>query len=292
MLDDIVDALTCPVCQRRRLPEEPLRRERNSLVCPQHHTFDVARQGYVNLLPGRAPSASADTADMVNARSAFFERGSYEPLRQQLSATVAQQEPNLILDAGAGTGHYLAAALDEGTATGIAIDTSKYALRSAARCHRRAGAILADVWRDLPVRSGTVDVILSVFAPRNGVEFARLLRPDGIVVVASPTTRHLAELVDSIGALSVDERKAERLAATFGDSFTLDDTDLCEFPLLLSHDEAEMVLAMGPSAHHLERSEIRQRVTRLNAPIAVTASVQISTWRLVSNRTRRHPTER
>lgn len=279
MLDDVLDALTCPVCQP---DERTFQHTGSSLICERRHTFDIARQGYVNLLTGRPPTG--DTTEMVQARAAFLDQGFFAPLREQVGESVAKHSPTMVVEAGAGTGYYLASALDRCSAVGLAMDTSKHALRRAARCHPQAGAILADVWGRLPLKSGVADVVMCVFAPRNGAEFARILRPDGTVVVATPTERHLTELVDVIGALSVDSLKQERLTAALDAEFRLDQADLCEFPLQLGLDAAEQVVAMGPSAYHLDRTELRSRVTELGDPVDVTASVQISTWRRVSSR--------
>ncbi len=59
--------LRCPVCQ------SSLSYEAGSLRCPAGHSFDVAKQGYVNLL-GKPPK-NADTPDMVAARERFLAGG-------------------------------------------------------------------------------------------------------------------------------------------------------------------------------------------------------------------------
>src|SRR5437763_1017493 len=77
---------------------------------------------------------------------------------------------------------------DHPGATGLALDVSKYALRRAAKAHPRAGAAACDAWQGLPMRERTASVLLNVFAPRDGAEFHRVLRADGALIVAGPTT--------------------------------------------------------------------------------------------------------
>jgi 23S rRNA (guanine745-N1)-methyltransferase len=163
-------------------------------------------------------------------------------------------------------------------AAGIALDVSKHAVRRAARAHPRLGAVVADVWRPLPVASGAVDVLLNVFAPRNGAEFARVLRPGGVLVVVTPTSRHLEPLVERLGLLSVDESKERRTAESLGGRFRATGRSVREFPLHLRHADVEAVVGMGPSAWHVDAEVMRREITGLPDTSTVTASFNISTF--------------
>jgi 23S rRNA (guanine745-N1)-methyltransferase len=228
MIDDALDLLACPHCAGA------LSRRGGSVTCMNRHTFDVARSGYLSLLPGDANLGSADTAEMVAAREAFLGAGHFEPLAEALAdeaeralggraerrvggraarapgdraerplGTAAERPgllPGCIIDLGAGTGSYLARLLDRLPGRiGLALDLSKHALRRAARAHPRIAAVACDAWRPLPVRDSVAGLVLSVFAPRNGPEIARVLRPGGALLVVTPTERHLAELVEQLG---------------------------------------------------------------------------------------------
>nr|WP_307808205.1 methyltransferase domain-containing protein [Streptomyces oryzae] len=273
----------CPVCR------DGLEVAERSLRCPQRHTFDVARQGYVSLLSGAKRTVNADSAAMVQARVAFLEAGHYARLTEALARTVASVEPrgddSVVLDAGAGTGHYLAAVLEAlPGAVGLALDASQYALRRAARAHPRAGAASWDVWRPFPVRDGCVDVVLNVFAPRNGAEFHRVLRPGGVLLVVTPTERHLRQLRDRLGLLEVDPDKEERLERTLAGHFVRESTEALEYTVELSGQDVENLAAMGPAARHVEPEELRARVAALGAPVEVTASFGISVYRARDHR--------
>jgi 23S rRNA (guanine745-N1)-methyltransferase len=177
---------------------------------------------------------------------------------------------------GAGTGWYLARALDRlPERRGLALDLSKHALRRAARAHRRIAAIGCDVWGPLPVRDSVGALVLSVFAPRNGAEIARVLRPHGALLVVTPTERHLAELVSALGLLTVDERKQERLGAELDAHLDLERRLEREWPLALTPADVANAVAMGPSARHVSLEELDAQIVAM----PVTASVAISTYR-------------
>ena len=183
------------------------------------------------------------------------------------------------MDLGAGTGYYLAAVLDAlPQARGVALDISKFALRRAARAHPRAGAVVCDAWRPLPLRDGAASLVLNVFAPRNGPEIRRVLRPGGRLLVISPTQRHLAELVGELGLLAVDGRKEERLAATVGPHLVFEGSSEHGFPMRLDHAAVRTVVGMGPSAWHTDREKLDRRIAALPDPAPVSASVTLSVF--------------
>jgi 23S rRNA (guanine745-N1)-methyltransferase len=272
MLADVVACLRCPVCDGGMACDE------RSLRCRDGHVFDIARQGYAGLLTGGAHAGTADTAAMVAARAEFLGGGHFAPLAELIADRAAERVPGggCVLDAGAGTGYYLGAVLDRLPGTpGVALDVSKHALRRAARAHPRVGALTWDVWRPLPVRSGAVSVLLDVFAPRNADEFHRVLRPGGVLIVVTPAARHQAELIDALGLLTVDPRKAERVEDTLGGRFRPAGTWPLELPLRLSHAEVAALVAMGPSARHTEPEVLREKIEGLAAPVPVTAAFEV-----------------
>jgi 23S rRNA (guanine745-N1)-methyltransferase len=272
MLHDVLPYLRCPVCGGDLTGGE------RALRCARGHAFDVARQGYAGLLTGDARTGTADTAPMVAARVEFLDGGHFAPLAALIAERAAAAAPRegCVLDAGAGTGYHLAAVLDRLPGRyGVALDISKHALRRAARAHPRIGALTWDVWRPFPVRTDSVAVLLDVFAPRNAGEFHRVLRPDGILVVATPAAHHMGELVRPLGLLTVDPRKAERVADTLEERFAPAGTWPLELPLSLTHTEVGSLVAMGPSAWHTDPAALRARITALPEPVRVTAAFEV-----------------
>ncbi|WP_430331625.1 putative RNA methyltransferase [Rhodococcus sp. ACT016] len=281
MLADVCALLACPQCGNELDLEEDAGR---ALVCPRGHSFDVARQGYVTLLTGAATKFTGDSPEMIAARDEFLDSGHFAPLMDAVADAVAQTvdgdtEPR-ILEIGAGTGHYLARVLDAiPAAQGIGLDVSKPAARRLARSHPRAAAVVADVWRQLPVRDGVLTHVLSVFAPRNAAEIDRVLTESGTLVVLTPTDRHLTELVDLLGMVRVDDRKVERLGETVAGRFDRVHRTPVETRMMLSRHDVENLVGMGPSARHLTAERRAEAIAALPEPFSVTASVVVSTYR-------------
>ena len=278
MLADVVDRLRCPHCGGS---DRPLVLDERALRCPAGHTFDVARQGYASLLTGHPAPVPGDTAAMVAAREKFLGGGHFAVLTQALVAAAGEYpRKGCVVDLGAGTGHHLAGVLDAGPAlVGVAADISGYALRRAAKAHPRAGAIRCDAWRPLPVRTAAADVVLNVFAPRNGGEIHRILHPDGVLIVVTPTDRHLRELAAAVGAVRVDPRKADRLDATLGPHLVAVASQRHEAALTLTHEEAVTAVAMGPAAWHAAPEQLRERLATLPEPVTTTLSVTLTVFR-------------
>jgi 23S rRNA (guanine745-N1)-methyltransferase len=272
VLDDVVPVLRCPTCA------QGLARAGSTLHCPAGHGFDIARQGYVNLLTGRGPSG-AETPEMLAARAALHDAGHLAPISVAIVELVPERV-GLALDVGAGTGHHLAAVLvaRPGSA-GVALDISKAAARHSARAHPAIGSVVADVWQRLPLADGCADVLLDVFAPRHGAEFDRVLQPAGTLIVVTPTARHLAELVAPLGLLTVDPAKAERVEESLHRWFEPSDRRACDYLLALSREETARLVAMGPSAWHTTGEGVAQRLATWAEPITVTMSVEVTAYR-------------
>ncbi|MFJ8430642.1 putative RNA methyltransferase [Kitasatospora sp. NPDC094019] len=290
MLQDIEPYLACPHCAR------PLALDGRTLRCADGHSHDLAKQGYVSLLAGDAHTGTGDTADMVAARADFLAAGHYRPIADALAeaavAAAAGAEPGaeavadsggpggLVADLGAGTGHYLAHVLDALPGRpGAALDISKFALRRAARAHPRIGAVVCDAWRPLPLLDASAGLVLNVFAPRNGPEIRRVLRPGGTLLLVSPTARHLRELVTVLGLLSVDEEKQRRIDEKLGPYLTPVGRREVEFTVRLSAGDVRTVVGMGPSAWHTDPERLAERLAALPDPVAVTASVTVAAYR-------------
>lgn len=280
-LRDVIGCLRCPVCRGG------LALAGDSVRCPTGHSFDVARHGYLNLLGGDRRSSRGDTAAMVLARDAFLGAGHFDAISRDVvaecEAAGSRARAGCIVDLGAGTGHHLAQVLDRlPHRTGLALDISKHALRRAARAHRRIGAVACDAWGTLPVRTGAAAVLLSIFAPRNASEIGRLLRPDGTLVMVAPTPCHLSELVKTLGLLTVDERKQEQIDQKLSPFVTPVRRTTREGKIALGHEDIETVVAMGPSAYHVDGDAVAEQIGELPAPVTVTVSVMVSVYRCCS----------
>lgn len=178
----------CPICGA------PLSTEKPSWCCCNQHSFDVARQGYVNLLTVSQKHSlhPGDSSVMVAARRNFLNAGYYTPIVEALCRLLSQFAPNAeaILDAGCGEGYYLSQ-LDAPERWGI--DISKDAVRFAAVREKNAHWLTATA-AHLPFSEGCFDAVLSMFALTAEKEFARVLKEDGIFVQVLAGEHHLSAL--------------------------------------------------------------------------------------------------
>ena len=250
--------LRCPVC------DEPLQEGERAYTCPNGHSFDRARQGYLNLL--RPTRLHGDTLEMLRARRRIFATGGYAPLAEALAALLSEwlvgadaaalpPMARTLLDAGCGEGYYLgyladtlAAAFTAGGWRLYGMDLAKDAVRLAAGRSRRATWLVANSWDRLPFADGAVGALLTIFAPRHAEEFARVIAPGGLLLVVTPTQAHLAEARAALPWLLTPEPdKDDRLRATLGDAFiemeareiaftlSLDATALADLALMTPH---------------------------------------------------------
>ena len=271
----VADLLRCPACLG------PLAPTQGSLICARSHTYDVARNGYVTLLPNARRCPTGDDAAMINARTAIMAASHFQPLTAALAeraTSLGLPDTAVILDAGAGTGHHLAGVLAESRgALGVAADVSRAASRAGARAHKGIARVRCNIWQDIPLRDATVDLAMSVFAPRNTDELARVLRPNGAVIVATPAPEHLQELA-TLHAVSVHSTKTMRLQQQFAGWPSADPVRRISWTLQLTQGDAKRVLTMGPAAHHLKH-DFAVRLTALGEPVSVTAAVELRTFR-------------
>jgi len=183
---------TCPICGG------PLSPSPGRYACPGGHSFDLAREGYVNLLPAnrRHSKAPGDDREMAAARTRFLDGGWYSPLREALCALIRPLSPAALLDAGCGEGWYTAAlaqTVAEGGGRAAGIDLSKPSVKKAARRCPQGEFAVASVYR-LPLAGGAVDVLTDCFSPLAVEEFYRVLKPGGKFLYVVPGPRHLWEL--------------------------------------------------------------------------------------------------
>jgi 23S rRNA (guanine745-N1)-methyltransferase len=178
----------CPVCRDDLTLCDTGRR----WVCPTGHSFDVAREGYVNLLLSgqRRSRQPGDSPEMVGARRRFLSTGAYDPLSAAVARAVAAEQPRVVLDVGCGEGRHTRS-LSAPVVLGV--DVAKAAVAAAARSDPGGSYAVASA-ADLPLQDDSVDVAVNVFGPVIASELARVVRPGGAVIAASPGAGHLEQL--------------------------------------------------------------------------------------------------
>ena len=182
--------LICPICGNQ------LNDEGKRYVCAQNHSFDVARQGYVNLLTVQQKHSlnPGDTREQVLSRREFLEAGHYAPIAQMLIDTAKELGlSGQILDVGCGEGYYSSRLADALDAPLTGLDISKEAVRCAAAKYKGKQWLCATA-AHIPVEEGSVSLLTSLFALTLPEEFRRVLKPDGYYFQVLAAEDHLLGL--------------------------------------------------------------------------------------------------
>lgn len=182
--------LLCPICGA------PLAKGERALVCPSHHSFDIARQGYVNLLPVQQKHSQdpGDTREQVLSRRAFLDTGTYAPILEALIEAAREYGASgELLDVGCGEGYYCAGLSQALGLPLTGVDISKEAVRAAAARYKGPNWLCATA-AHLPVGDETVGLLTSLFALTLPEEFLRVLRPGGLYIQVVAAEDHLLGL--------------------------------------------------------------------------------------------------
>lgn len=251
--------LCCPVC------DQSLTAVRRSLVCGNGHTFDVAREGYVNLLPalGSSKDRHGDTPAMLQARRSFLAQGHYrfladaltDMLTGELHPSGTETRATGILDVGCGEGHYLLHLKRQLTARSgradlqfFGLDLAKEAARMTAREDSQVGVVVGNTMVRLPFVSGSMCVVTNLFAPRNVCEFARVLDDRGVLMLVIPAPEHLGELRALIPLLPIGADKETNVIGQLSGAFDLEARQVVEQRLRLDHQAVGALINMTPNA--------------------------------------------
>ena len=237
--------LICPICG------ELLCKEERSYVCSNKHSFDIARQGYVNLLPVQSKRSlnPGDTKQQVLARRRFLEAGFYEPISQALNELAADCR-GPVLDAGCGEGYYSTRLARSMNAQLIGLDISKEAVRCAAAAYKNALWLCASA-AHLPVKDHSVGLITSLFAMTDAREFHRALMPGGHLIRVLAAPDHLPGL-----KLVIYDRvfQKEKEGMTQLPGFSLLKTLSVSFEFTVRDQQVQDLLSMTPHVYRIGRA--------------------------------------
>ena len=251
--------LLCPVCGA------PLAKGGRALVCPSRHSFDIARQGYVNLLPVQQKHSQdpGDTREQVLSRRAFLDTGTYAPILAALIRTAKEYSASgELLDVGCGEGYYCAGLSKALGLPLTGVDISKEAVRAAAARYKGPSWLCATA-AHLPVKDGSVGLLTSLFALTLPEEFARVLSPGGLYIQVVAAEDHLLGLKRIIYDQLTHKEKHTTQALP---GFTLLHSEKIAFDFTLTQEQIPWLFAMTPhlfrvgkaGAERLAQAEILQ----------------------------------
>ncbi|WP_372864127.1 putative RNA methyltransferase [Spongiibacter sp.] len=269
--------LCCP------LDGAAMQRDQHQWRCPAGHSFDIARQGYINLLPVQHKKSRdpGDSKEMVAARKHFLDSGHYAPIAAAINALLNDntddQHTLQVLDAGCGDGYYLQAlsqSLDRDkrqlVATGL--DISKWALRSCLQRNRQLNGIVASN-RQVPLPDASVDILLCAFGFPVYAEFARLLRPGGLYLQVDSGPDHLLEMRQQ---LYREVRRSDAPSLDAGQQHigpVIAERRLQTHTADLNAEELTQLLQMTP--HYYRASADARQQLLAQAPMALSLDVRL-----------------
>ena len=182
--------LICPVCG-----ENLIRAERTQ-KCPNGHSFDIAKEGYVNLLlTSKKGDSMGDDRISARKRRDFLNCGYYSPLKDALVSLFADKSGTL-LDICCGEGYYTSALAENENLRVYGFDLSREMVRLAAK-RGKAEFFVANM-ASIPVSDSSFDYAVHLFAPFNEKEFARILKSGGRLYTVVPGSHHLFGLKEKI----------------------------------------------------------------------------------------------
>lgn len=269
----------CPTC------DAELVLERSVLKCQHNHTFDVAKEGYVNLLLAHQKRSKepGDNKAMINARRAFLEQGYYQPLADALSKLIATHALSTatsttstteasatlaLFDAGCGEGYYLQQVklglqahfqrnLVALQVQAAGCDIAKIAIQKAAKQYRDNQFSVASTFQ-LPLSDASQDALIQVFAPASTDDVARVLQPGGLWLQVNPASAHLQELK----AMVYDSAQQHEIKAVSSAHFDIVHDDTLRFTIHFANNADKMNLLMMTPFYWSASDEAKQQINQ------------------------------
>ena len=251
----------CPKCREALFPNG------SSLVCKNLHSYDVARAGYVNLLPPSGSSVHGDNKEMLLARREFLDTGHYLPLSQKLCDLAVSYIPTnaAVIDLGCGEGYYTdrlerALSARDGHSRISALDISKDAVRYSMGRNKNVSCAVASAY-SVPAKDGAFLGAVNAFSPLAKDEVYRILDTGGVFIMAFPGEEHLFELKSAI----YDTPYKNEPSDTALDGFKLLHTERLTYKMTLSSPEQIRSLFMMTPYAYRTKKENKERVLSLSS---------------------------
>ncbi|MCG5103649.1 putative RNA methyltransferase [Oceanobacillus alkalisoli] len=273
LVQDYAEVFICPVCGDT---VEVV--ELKSVVCPKRHTFDFAKQGYINIST-RSMKVNYDKELFAARENIIMKHKLYDALHTRLLEVIKVEEANnprsLLLDAGAGEGSHLAKILDQmKTVTGIGIDISKEGIRLAASKSEKAMWLVGDL-ANIPVKDQSLHTIINILSPANYQEFKRVLIENGLMIKVVPGANYLIELRDTI----LEEQKRfftnEETISLFKQHYSDVQIEELTYTKELHQEELRDLIKMSPLSWNAEQESINEVRNREHFGITIDLAILI-----------------
>lgn len=245
-----LNIFACPHCEGAMIVED-----NGNLMCENRHTFDVAKQGYIFMLPKAMQSMY--TKELFEARHDIISSGLYREVQQKIAAMIATHTNEaVILDTGCGEGSHLANICEMlDNAQGVGIDIAKEGILAAARFHREQVWVVGDLAKS-PFQEKSFTTILNFLSPANYGEFKRLLKDDGYMIKVVPQENYLKELrVQAFAQSEKEDYSNEQTVTRFKEQFTDVQVERITYTMPLEAHLVPKLLEMTPMGWHIENRE-------------------------------------
>lgn len=264
---DCSDVLGCPVCGR---PLWLFEESGRTIKCDSNHSFDIARQGYINLYRGKP--LNEYSKESFAERQIILEKGMYAHILGEICAFLETVPgARILLDAGCGEGYYSREiAAKFGDAMQIyGADLSRDSVQLAATTGNRLGGAAGDIkWLvadigKLPVQDGSMDLILDIFTSANYQEFKRILKDEGFLIKVIPGENHVCQLRDAAKSqLFHKEYKQRRGADVFAQEFDVVERKVVTKTFSVNEEERDIFIRMTPLLFAVDKTKIDWSVVK------------------------------
>lgn len=261
LMNNNLSLFACPICQ-----ESMTIQEQGRMVCSANHSFDIAKQGYINMLTHGA--ASKYSKELFESRKTVIDSGIYDEIEDKIIEQIAPAQT--VLDTGCGEGSHLARIMAEKKGIGVGIDIAKEGILAASRHYPEQIWCVGDLVKS-PFAKSSFDAILNVLSPANYEEFKRLLTPGGCVVKVVPQSRYLHELRAQLYADSDKESYSnDQIVARFKESFMEVSVKRITYTTPFATELIPALLEMTPMGwHKKEGAAIRLNEITIDVDILV-----------------------
>ncbi|MGM7723872.1 putative RNA methyltransferase [Metabacillus sp. Hm71] len=276
-VSEFLEVFRCPYCKNSFRAVDL-----KSLKCPNNHTFDFAKQGYVNMMI--RPSISHYNKALFEARQKMImESHLYSLLHKEISNLIKEHlgessSPSLILDAGCGEGSHLQKIIEEArnsSITGIGLDISKEGILMAAKKYKKLIWLVGDV-ANAPFVDQSFQINLNILSPLNYTEFKRLLAPNGLVMKVVPRSSYLKELREAL--FNDTEKKVYHNDDTvylFKKHFQLKDVISLRYTKKLEQTELEHFVQMSPLSWTSNQADIEAFILKGFSEVTIDLDILI-----------------
>jgi len=287
--------LLCPVCKESLQANE----SNKSLSCENNHSFDRARQGYLNLLLAHKKKSKnpGDSQEMVIARQAFLNSDFYRPISDSLNqiivdAALKLNQPIQVLDIGCGEGYYSQRIHNSLSDHQIkhnlfGLDISKDAVIAAAK-RAKSEALKEDApttniseWLvasaiDIPLQAQSIDIATCLFTRLMPESYHKVIKQDGLFICVNTGEKHLIELREK---LYEEITKAEfDPVKNMGEDFELVDHQQVSYQnTLSSQQQIQDLLLMTP--HNWRTKADKKEALASLEELTVTIDAQIHVFK-------------